>query len=245
MKVELTRFRVKKGKSARVNEWLELLNRKMSEVLLTLIDEKMYVETIFREKNNEEEFLYWYSVQGEGGTHVTESKHEIDRLHIDFSKECLDLDYKPQNIHPQVVMIADIVQKAIDEDKRFSSKISSSSNFPTIFKMICDEPWFSCIRKGIKPVEGRKNIPRYQKIQVGDFIDFSNGKENFLALVIEIKSYELLEDYLNDVTVQKALPGISSFEEAINIYHQWSTSEEIRKYGFLGIFIKPLEVQVC
>ena len=100
MKVELRRFCVKKYKSARVDEWLELLNRRMSEVLLTLKDEKMYVETIFREKTNEAEFLYWYSVQEEGGTHVTESKHEIDRLHIDFSKECLDLDYKPTKYTP-------------------------------------------------------------------------------------------------------------------------------------------------
>lgn len=237
MKVELTRFRVKKDKSARVDEWLELLNRRMNEVLLTLKDEKMYVETIFREKTNEGEFLYWYSVQREGGAHVTQSKHEIDRLHIDFSKECLDLDYKPQ--------IADIVQRAIDEEKRCNLKIDNRSHFPTIFKMVCDEPWFSYIQKGMKPVEGRKNTPKYQKIRIGDFIDFSNEKETFLAVVTDIRVYASLENYLNDVTFQKALPGILSLEEAINIYHQWSTPQEIRKYGFLGIFIKPLDKQNC
>lgn len=115
-------------------------------------------------------------------------------------------------------------------------------HIPTIFKMTCDEPWFSFIRKGVKPVEGRKNSPKYQKIQVGDLIDFSNGTESFLAVVVEIKQYPLLEDYLKDVTFQKALPGVSSFEEAVNTYHQWSTPEEIQKNGFLGIFIKPLEV---
>jgi ASC-1-like (ASCH) protein len=118
-------------------------------------------------------------------------------------------------------------------------------NLPTVFKMFCDEPWFSCIREGIKPVEGRKNTPKYQKIQVGDLIEFSNEKETFLAIVTNIKAYASLEAYLKDVTFKKALPGISSFEEAINIYHQWSTPEEIRKFGFLGIFIKPLNVQVC
>lgn len=244
MKVELTRFRVKKDKSAKVDEWLELLNRRMREVLLTLNDEKMYVETIFREKSKEGEFLYWYSVQGEGGAHVTESKHEIDRLHIEFSKECLDLDYKPQNIPPQVIMIADVVQKAIDEERRGNPEIGSK-HFPIIFRMICDDPWFSYIQKGIKPVEGRKNTPKYQKVRVGDFIDFSNEKETFLAIVTDIRVYGSLESYLNDVTFQKALPGISSFEEAINIYHQWSTPEEIRKYGFLGIFIKPVDKQNC
>ena len=117
-----------------------------------------------------------------------------------------------------------------------------NSHKQTIFQMICDEPWFSFIRKGIKPVEGRKNSPKYQKIQVDDLIDFSNGKEHFRAIVTEIRSYASLEDYLNDVTVQKALPNVSSFEEAVKIYHQWSTPDEIQIYGFLGIFVK-LEIR--
>lgn len=114
------------------------------------------------------------------------------------------------------------------------------NRIPIVFPMICDEPWFSFIRKGIKPVEGRKNSLKYQKIQEGDFIDFSNGNENFRAIVTEIRTYVSLEDYLNDVTVQKALPNVISLEEAIKIYHQWSTPEEIQKQGFLGIFIKPI-----
>lgn len=122
---------------------------------------------------------------------------------------------------------------------------SSRSKFPTVFRMICDEPWFSYIRKGVKPVEGRKNTPKYQKIQVGDLIDFSNEEETFLTIVTDIRLYGSLEDYLNNVTFQKALPGASSFDEAIKIYHQWSTPEEIRKYGFLGIFIMPLDIKDC
>ena len=47
MNVELTRFKVKQDKSHRVDEWMQLLNDNMKEVLLTLNDEKMYVETIF------------------------------------------------------------------------------------------------------------------------------------------------------------------------------------------------------
>lgn len=107
----------------------------------------------------------------------------------------------------------------------------------TIFQMVCDEPWFSFIRKGIKPVEGRKNSPKYRQIKVGDLIDFSNGQERFRVIVTEIRSYVSLEDYLNDVTVQKALPSVSTFEEAVKIYHQWSTPEEILTHGFLGIFM--------
>lgn len=107
-----------------------------------------------------------------------------------------------------------------------------------MFYLTCDEPWFSYIRKGIKPVEGRKNSPKYQKMRVGDFIEFSNGNEHFRCMITEIRSYPSLERYLEDVTLPKALPNVSSLEEAIKIYHQWSTPEEINQYGFLGIFVK-------
>ena len=44
MNVELTRYRVKTGKSAKVQEWLNFLNEHMEDVLVTLEGEKMYVE---------------------------------------------------------------------------------------------------------------------------------------------------------------------------------------------------------
>ena len=49
MNIELTRFRIKDGKSQIVDEWMNFLNDNMDDVLLTLDGEKMYVETIFRE----------------------------------------------------------------------------------------------------------------------------------------------------------------------------------------------------
>ncbi|BDG34857.1 hypothetical protein PcaKH15_07630 [Parageobacillus caldoxylosilyticus] len=68
--VELSKFRLKEGKAKRVDEWMELLNSHINEVLLTLKDEKMHVEAVFRGRNEEGEFLYWLSVQGEGGISV-------------------------------------------------------------------------------------------------------------------------------------------------------------------------------
>lgn len=46
LNVELTRFKVKEGKSDRVDEWLAFLNDNIKGVLVTLEGEKMYVETI-------------------------------------------------------------------------------------------------------------------------------------------------------------------------------------------------------
>ena len=83
MNVELIRYRVKKNKSERVDEWLKFLNTNMQDVLVTLEGEKMYVETIFRERLEGEEYLYWYSIQGQGGQAVEESEHWIDKKHLE------------------------------------------------------------------------------------------------------------------------------------------------------------------
>ena len=111
MLVELTRFKVKNGKTAEVEKWMDLLNEHMDQVLLTLEFEKMYVETIFREVLDGEEFLYWYSVQGEDGIEVTNSAHEIDQLHLQYWEECIDSDFKPVDLETKVVMIPKNIRK--------------------------------------------------------------------------------------------------------------------------------------
>ena len=113
MKVELTRFKVKQGKTNCVDEWMKLLNDHMQDVLLTLNDEKMYVETIFREIQGGEEYLYWYSIQGESGTYVEESQHEIDQKHLEFWYECINEEEPPVNMKTEVVMIPGNVRAAM------------------------------------------------------------------------------------------------------------------------------------
>lgn len=113
MNVELTRFRVKEGKSTRVDEWLAFLNDNMEDVLVTLEGEKMYVETIFREVLNGEEYLYWYSVQGTGGQQVEQSEHWIDKKHLQFWDECIDETFRPVDLQTAVVMIPNNVKQAM------------------------------------------------------------------------------------------------------------------------------------
>lgn len=113
MNVELTRFRVKPGKSERVDEWLAFLNDNMKDVLVTLEGEKMYVETIFHETLNGEEYLYWYSVQGEGGQEVEQSEHWIDKQHLAYWDECIDETFRPVDVKAEVVMIAENVRKSM------------------------------------------------------------------------------------------------------------------------------------
>ncbi|MDW0118795.1 DUF6176 family protein [Sporosarcina thermotolerans] len=115
MNIELTRFRVKSGKSERVDEWLTFLRENMKAVLVTLEGERMYVETIFRENLNGEEFLYWYSVQGEGGQEVEQSDHWLDKKHMEFWNECIDETFPPVDLKTEVVMIPEKVRNVMKE----------------------------------------------------------------------------------------------------------------------------------
>ena len=114
MNIELTRFKVKKGKSERVDEWLTFLKENMEDVLVTLEGEKMYIETIFREHLNGEEYLYWYSVQGEGGQEVEQSEHWIDKKHLEFWAECIDETFTPIDLKTEVVMIPEKVKSVMN-----------------------------------------------------------------------------------------------------------------------------------
>lgn len=109
-KIELTRFRVLPNKSALVDEWMAYLNANLPAVLLTLEREKMYVETIFRETLNGEEFLYWYSIQGEDGLSVEHSDHEVDTVHLNYWKACIDPNFKGVDLTVEVSMIANSVK---------------------------------------------------------------------------------------------------------------------------------------
>ncbi|WP_286164752.1 MULTISPECIES: DUF6176 family protein [Clostridia] len=114
IQVELTRFKVKEGKSKVVDEWLSFLNEHMKDVLITLADEKMYVETIFRETLNGNEYLYWYSVQGQGGQDVEESENWIDKKHLQYWHECIDPNFRPIDLSTEVVMIPEKLRQAME-----------------------------------------------------------------------------------------------------------------------------------
>ena len=114
MKVELSRFKVKQGKSERVDEWLEMLNENMGEVVQALDREEMKLEVIFREVIEGQEYLYWFSVQGESGAMADTSPFEIDKKHLAFHQECIDSAYGMRDAQAQVIMVPREVAAAMD-----------------------------------------------------------------------------------------------------------------------------------
>ncbi|HEM2808666.1 TPA: hypothetical protein U0616_000413 [Streptococcus suis] len=115
LNVELSRFRVKEGKTVQVDEWMAFLNEHIEDTLLTLEGEKMYVETIFREVLDGREYLYCYSVQAEGGIEVENSESYIDKKHLEYWEECIDASYGMVDLEPQVVMIPKPIYETMEE----------------------------------------------------------------------------------------------------------------------------------
>ena len=121
MQVELTKFRIKPGKSELVDEWMDFLNENLQDALISLDGEKMFVETIMRDTVGDREYLYWYSIQADDGDTNSEVAECIDRRHIAYWNKCIDKAYRPRNLKNEVVMIPnrikDYMQHLENEEK--------------------------------------------------------------------------------------------------------------------------------
>lgn len=112
MKAELTKFKVKEGKSEVVDEWIEYMRDNMDDVLLNLEGEKMYVETIFREVFMDVEYLYWYSIQGDENGGKINNTH-LDEKHLEYMDECIDKTFRPADMQAEVVMLPEHLRQLI------------------------------------------------------------------------------------------------------------------------------------
>lgn len=108
------------------------------------------------------------------------------------------------------------------------------------------EPYHSLIKSGIKPVEGRKISPKWENLKYGDIIlMMCENCTSFGVKVTGIHHYlpntgDPLTAYLLGETLERTLPGITDIETARNIYLQWSTEEEIKSMGMMGIQVQVI-----
>ena len=109
MLIQLKRYRVKPGKSERADEWMAMLNARLDECLATFARERMYIEIVFRERLGDEDYLYWFTIRGEGGEYSETSDHPLDHDHLAFRRECIDPTYNESHrkveMELQVAMI--------------------------------------------------------------------------------------------------------------------------------------------
>jgi len=82
MNSEFSVFRIKAGKEARANEWMQTVQARQEECVAALEREAVYYESVFRVMRNGRLYLAWFSVQGDSHQHVETSEHPIDVLHM-------------------------------------------------------------------------------------------------------------------------------------------------------------------
>lgn len=132
-----------------------------------------------------------------------------------------------------------------------------------------DEPWFDYLVSGEKKCEGRKASSKGKQLmkQVAErrliIIENKNGKQA-LFKVTNIRYYynsrprdkhEDLESYVRSASslaqclmfegIRNMLPGVQSFDEAIDVYRGFSSDKELATHDFLAIemsFVHYLDV---
>ncbi|MEI5908707.1 DUF6176 family protein [Bacillus spongiae] len=120
MNARLSKYRIKEGKSKQVDQWMDMLNQNMDKVLIILKNENLVVETMFREKGEDGEYLYWYAVKGKEkevqlSDEETNKKNEIIKEHFQYWEECIVQDEEMPAIATEVMMVPDHISKVMDE----------------------------------------------------------------------------------------------------------------------------------
>ncbi len=113
-----------------------------------------------------------------------------------------------------------------------------------IHKMKLQDKYFYFILNGTKRIEIRLNDDKRKLIKVGDIIEFKNADnlENcFRVKVIELLRYNSFNDLLNDYDISILADKSMTKEQLINVFEQFYTQEEQKKYGILGIKIELIK----
>lgn len=105
------------------------------------------------------------------------------------------------------------------------------------------DQYFHAIVSGIKTVEGRLNSPKFKDVQVGMPICFSSeSTEQTIVCIVEvIDRYQNFQDMLLAQGVGNMLPGVTSFEQAVDMYESFpGYKDKVASCGVIAIKIKKV-----
>lgn len=107
------------------------------------------------------------------------------------------------------------------------------------------EPWFSLIKIGAKKCEGRLNKGDFNLMKKGDYIIFENSDFGFNRIfhckITSIHNYDTFEEYLQNETLEKCLPGIDTIEEGVQVYYNYYNQTDEEKYKIKAIRLKVVK----
>jgi hypothetical protein len=111
LRVRCARARIRPGMEAEAERWMQMLNDRQAEAVETLERERVAMEIVFRERDDEGDWLVWVMIHGEGGASIQDSPFDIDRDHAAFA-ERVKLPSGPE-AEPQVLLLPDPVREAV------------------------------------------------------------------------------------------------------------------------------------
>ena len=91
--------------------WMQMLNDRREEAVQTLERERVAIEIVFRERDDDGDWLVWVMLQGEAGASIEDSPFQIDRDHADFADR-VKLPNRPE-AEPQLLLLAEPVREAV------------------------------------------------------------------------------------------------------------------------------------
>jgi hypothetical protein len=91
--------------------WMRMLNDRRDEAEQTLERERVAIEIVFRERDDDGDWLVWVMIQGEGGASIEDSPFEVDRDHAAFA-ERVKHPNRPE-AEPQLLLLAEPVRDAV------------------------------------------------------------------------------------------------------------------------------------
>lgn len=111
-----------------------------------------------------------------------------------------------------------------------------------IFNKELSEPWFSLMKLGLKTCEGRLKKGIFADIKPGDIIHFYNNDFGFRRHIkMEVKCinyHNTFNEYLTKEGAQFCLPGIENVKEGMDIYYNYYSLENEKKYGVVALWCK-------
>ena len=112
--------------------------------------------------------------------------------------------------------------------------VFDKKNLRSVFEKNLSEPWFSLVKLNIKSVEGRLNKGDFANMKVGDCILFTNNElgfeRKFTTEIKKINCFDNFEEYLENETLERCLPGIDNMEDGLNVYYKYYSKEDEMKY---------------
>jgi hypothetical protein len=89
---------------------MDMLNDRLAEGVATLDRERMGIEIVFRQRDGDDEYLYWVIVRGDGES-VETSQHQLDIDHLAYDALCRQPGW--QTATPALLLLPGKVREAV------------------------------------------------------------------------------------------------------------------------------------